>query len=74
MERAFAAYFGDLVSEWDPCCDDDDDGKVRFLWDERSALTTWWSPAVSAPRAPSGLACALSWTVSSNQRAMRRCI
>ena len=32
MEHAFAAYFGDLVSEWNPCCDDD--GKVRFLWDE----------------------------------------
>ena len=32
MERIFAEYFGDLVSEWNPCCGDD--GEVRFFWDE----------------------------------------
>ena len=32
MERVFAEYFGDLVSEWNPCCDDE--GKVRFFWDD----------------------------------------
>ena len=32
MERVFGEYFGDLVSEWNPCCDDE--GKVRFFWDE----------------------------------------
>ena len=32
MERVFADYFGDLVSEWNPCYDDD--GNVRYKWDE----------------------------------------
>ena len=32
MERAFAAYFGDLVSECNPCCDDE--GNARFLCGE----------------------------------------
>ena len=32
MERVFARYFGDLVSEWNPCFDEH--GNARFLWDE----------------------------------------
>jgi len=32
MERAFARFFGDPVSEWNPCYDDG--GCRRFLWDQ----------------------------------------
>ena len=32
MERVFADYFSELVSEWNPCYDDD--GNARFRWDE----------------------------------------
>ncbi len=32
MERVFAAYFGDLVSEWNPCFGED--GGARYFWDE----------------------------------------
>ena len=32
MERVFAEYFGGLVSEWNPCCDDN--GNVRYKWDQ----------------------------------------
>ena len=32
MERVFAAYFSELVSEWNPCCDDN--GNVRYKWDQ----------------------------------------
>ena len=32
MEAAFAAYFGELVSEWNPLLDEG--GRMRFLWHE----------------------------------------
>ena len=32
MERVFARYFGELVSEWNPCFDEE--GNARFVWDE----------------------------------------
>jgi hypothetical protein len=31
-EKEFWAYFGDKVSEWNPCCGED--GSERFRWDE----------------------------------------
>ena len=32
MERQFFDYFGEIMSEWNPC--NDDDGNRRFFWDE----------------------------------------
>lgn len=34
MEEEFWKYFGDIVSEWNPCFSDD--GVSRFVWDEES--------------------------------------
>ena len=39
MERVFARYFWDIVSEWNPCFDEH--GNVRFLWDEDVGPMTW---------------------------------
>ena len=71
-EEEFWAYFGRLVSEWNPCFDED--GMLRYVWDDEvgahdielagdsgdAGLTQVWRSQWS----PRGSACGKFWTGS----------